>query len=114
MEVVVRRYRTRDGREPVTECLEQLDRKARARILARIERLAHGNFGDAKALRDRVWELRIDFGPGYRVYFGRDGSVAVILLCAGDKRRQDSDIERAIDLWREYTNRRNEERNARR
>jgi putative addiction module killer protein len=64
-----------------------------------------GNFGDAKALRDGVSEMRIDWGPGYRVYFGRDGQTMVILLCGGDKRRQDADIQRAVDLWREYVNR---------
>ena len=108
MDVVVRRYRTSDGREPFTEWLSKLgDRQARARILVRLERLAVGNFGDAKLLRQGVWELRIDFGPGYRVYFGRDGGALVILLCTGDKRSQDADIKRAIDLWQEYERRRN-------
>ena len=107
MEVIVRRYRTAAGAEPVTEWLAQLeDRKAGARILVRIERMALGNFGDAKALRAGVWELRVDYGPGYRVYFAREGKVAVILLCAGDKRSQDKDIGRAIELWQEYKSRR--------
>jgi len=108
LDVVVRRYCTSEGREPFTEWLSKLgDRQARARILVRLERLAVGNFGDAKLLRQGVWELRIDFGPGYRVYFGREGGALVILLCAGDKRSQDADIKRAIDLWQEYERRRN-------
>lgn len=107
MDVTVLRYRTVSGAEPFTEWLSKLDdRKACARILVRIERLALGNFGDAKVVREGIWELRLDFGPGYRVYFAREGSAAVILLCAGDKRRQDSDIERAIELWQEYKSRR--------
>jgi putative addiction module killer protein len=106
VDIVVRRYRTADGAEPFTEWLQQLDdRKARACILVRIERVALGNFGDAKLLREGVWELRVDFGPGYRVYFAREDPVTVILLCAGVKRKQDADIKRAIDLWQEYKGR---------
>jgi putative addiction module killer protein len=107
-EILVRRYRTAGGAEPFTEWLAELkDRKAHARILARIEVLALGSFGDSKALRGGVWELRVDVGPGYRVYFGREGNAVVILLCGGDKRKQDADIKRAIDLWQEYEGRRN-------
>ncbi len=70
----IRRYRNAAGGEPFTEWLGGLrDRSARARILARLERLEAGNFGDARCLRDGVSELRIDWGPGYRVYFGREG-----------------------------------------
>ena len=113
MEVTVRRYRTVDGSEPFTEWVSQLgDRKARARILVRIDRVALGNYGDAKVLREGVWELRVDYGPGYRVYFAREGEVAMILLCAGDKRKQDADIERAIELWQEYKSRRNQQSGA--
>lgn len=102
----IRRYRDPQGAEPFTEWLAGLrDRSAKARVLARLERLEAGNFGGAKALRDGVCEMRIDWGPGYRVYFGRDRQTVVILLCGGDKRRQDADIKRAVDLWREYVNR---------
>jgi len=103
----IRRYRAAAGDEPVTEWLADLsDRHARARILARLERLEVGNFGDSKFLRDGVNELRIDWGPGYRVYFARDGRTVIVLLCGGDKRKQDADIKRAVELWQEYTNRR--------
>jgi putative addiction module killer protein len=102
----LRRYRTAAGDEPLTQWLSDLpDRQVRARILARLERLEVGNFGDSKVLRDGVSELRIDWGPGYRVYFARDGKTALVLLCGGDKRKQDADIERAVALWQEYGNR---------
>ena len=109
----IRRYRTAAGDEPVTEWLSDLpDRQARARILARLERLEVGNFGDSKFLRDGVNELRIDWGPGYRVYFARDGRIVVVLLRGGDKRKQDADIKRAVELWKEYGNRKNRDPRA--
>lgn len=78
------------------------DRQARARVQARLDRLALGNPGDAKPLRDGVSELRIDYGPGYRVYFMRRGPVIVVLLAGGDKRTQDMDIERAIGIAKDW------------
>jgi putative addiction module killer protein len=71
----------------------------------RLERLEVGSFGDARFMRDGVSDLRIHWGPGYRVYFGRDGKTLIVLLCGGDKRKQDADIEKAVALWREYGNR---------
>jgi putative addiction module killer protein len=68
------------------------DARARARIASRIDRLAHGNPGDAKSVGDGVSEMRIDYGPGYRVYFVRRGPVLCVLLCGGDKSTQDKDI----------------------
>jgi putative addiction module killer protein len=79
------------------------DLEARARILARLRRLTLGNFGDARAVGARVFELRIDHGPGYRVYFMRHGEAIVLLLCAGDKRTQKADIRRAQRMVRELT-----------
>ena len=78
------------------------DRQARARVQARLDRLALGNPGDAKPLRDGVSELRIDYGPGYRVYFMWRGPVIVVLLAGGDKRTQDADIERAIGMAKDW------------
>lgn len=102
----VRRYRTTAGDEPVTEWLLELnDAQARARINARIARLAAGNFGDCKPLRGGVWELRVDWGPGYRVYYARIGRSVVLLLCAGDKRRQNPDIRRAIEFLDDFKRR---------
>jgi putative addiction module killer protein len=67
--------------------------------------LAAGNFGDCKPLREGVWELRVDWVPGYRVYYAMIGADRVLLLCGGDKRRQSADIERAIGQWRDYERR---------
>jgi putative addiction module killer protein len=78
------------------------DRTARIRVLVRIDRLADGNSGDFKPLRDGISELRIDHGPGYRVYFTRRGPLVIVLLVGGDKRTQDADIERAIAMARSW------------
>ena len=74
------------------------DIQARARIMVRIERLAAGNPGDVKPVREGVSELRIDYGPGYRVYFKKQGRSVIILLAGGDKRKQSSDIKTALRL----------------
>lgn len=74
------------------------DRQAVARITVRIDRLAAGNPGDAKPVGSGVSELRIDYGPGYRVYYQQRGAAVVLLCCGGDKRTQDADIRRAIEI----------------
>ena len=103
---VVRRYRTADGREVVSEWLERLrDVRAKARIAVRITRLAAGNFGDCKPLRDGVSELRVDYGPGYRIYFSMVGTQVVLLLCAGDKRTQEADIDKAVAFLADFKRR---------
>jgi putative addiction module killer protein len=76
------------------------DIRARARILARVERLTHGNPGDVEPIGEGVSELRIHYGPGYRVYFKQQGRKLVILLAGGDKRNQAKDIEKALSLAR--------------
>ena len=75
------------------------DAVGRTAINKRIYRVAAGNFGDRRLVGDGVWELRIHYGPGYRVYYGEDGPVIVLLLCGGDKRTQWRDIVRAQALW---------------
>ena len=77
------------------------DREARARITARIRRLSLGNPGDVKPVGSGVSEMRIDYGPGYRVYFGQRRQTVVVLLCGGEKRTQDRDIRLAKQYWRE-------------
>ncbi len=77
------------------------DREARARITVRIRRLSLGNPGDVKPVGGGVSEMRIDYGPGYRVYFVGRGDTVVVLLCGGDKRNQDRDIARALELAQE-------------
>jgi putative addiction module killer protein len=74
------------------------DRQAKARILARIDRLGLGNPGDVKPVGSGVSEMRIDYGPGYRVYYIQSGPVVVVLLCGGDKSTQSADIKRAIAI----------------
>ncbi len=102
----IRRYVTRAGKDVVGDWLAGLrDNQARARIVARIDRLSLGNFGDSKHLREGVWELRIDWGPGYRVYYAMAGRACVLLLCGGDKRKQSSDIGRAIAYLRDHKER---------
>ena len=102
----IRRYVTRGGKDVIGEWLADMsDMRTRAKIAARIDRLSAGNFGDCKPLRQRVWELRIDGGPGYRVYYAILGRTLVLLLCGGDKRRQSSDINRALDYLEDYQER---------
>ncbi len=102
----VRIYARPDGSEPFAEWLRGLrDKAGRNRVRQRINRLRTGHFGDVRSVGDRVQELRIHTGPGYRVYFGREGDAVVILLCGGDKGTQTRDIERARDHWRDYRSR---------
>jgi putative addiction module killer protein len=104
--IEVRRYLTASGKDVIGEWLESLnDARARARINVRFARLTVGNFGDCKRLREGVHELRIDYGPGYRVYFTRIGDSVVLLLCGGDKRGQLRDIERAITFRKDFARR---------
>lgn len=99
-------YLTPDGQDPVQEWMDDLrDLRARVAILRRIERMRLGNFGDHKFCRDGVWELRIDVGPGYRVYYAQAGAVLVLLLLGGDKRSQSADIERAATYWQDWQRR---------
>jgi putative addiction module killer protein len=99
-------YRMRDGRLPFNDWLNDLkDVGAAARILARIGRVRLGNMGDCKHVGAGVSELRIDHGPGYRVYLGQRGQTLVILLCGGDKRTQEQDILNAREYWNDYQKR---------
>lgn len=91
-------YLTVDGHDPFQAWLEATktkDRMAAMRVLTRLNRLAAGNAGDAKAVGDGVLELRIDYGPGYRVYYAKVGRRLVMLLIGGTKKRQQADIEQA-------------------
>ena len=103
--VEIRHYLTSSGKNVFMEWLDSLRDVRRTRIAARIARLEAGNFGDCKALQDGVWELRVAWGPGYRVYYAMIGRLCVLLLCGGDKRRQSADIRRAIEYWNDYQRR---------
>lgn len=105
--IEVRNYETADGVQPVAAWLGSLrDSMARLRIAARIERLGKGLPGAWKNVGGSVCELRIDAGPGYRVYYAQHGNALILLLCGGDKRTQTRDIERAHDYWKDYQARR--------
>ena len=99
----LRHYQTLTGEQPFVEWLQGLDdRHARTRIEARLARVAVGKLGDVEPVGEGVLELRIDWGPGYRVYFSRVGKVIVLLLCGGDKRTQQKDIKRAKTYFEDY------------
>ena len=98
----VSHYVTPDGRDYFGDRLADQNREVRGRIQARLDRIIVGNFGDHRNLQGGIAELRLDFGPGYRVYYGRDGDDLVLLLAAGTKVRQTRDIEGARTLWRQY------------
>ena len=96
-------YQTTDGREPFNEWLVSIrDIETQARIRARLERLEDGNLGDCQSVGEGVFELRLHFGAGYRVYFGQIGNTIILLLCGGDKSSQRQDIKRAKTYWMEY------------
>lgn len=86
------------------------DSQAKVAVVRRVTRVELGNFGDHKFCRDGVWELRIDVGPGYRVYYALSGHRIVLLLCGGDKRTQDADIARAVGYWQDWQRRTDDEK----
>ena len=98
-----RRFRyVEAGNSPFADWFNSLDAVTAARVDKYIRRLEAGNFGTAKPLQEGVSELKLDFGPGYRVYFGREGKTIIILLGGGSKRRQSADIATAVERWRRY------------
>ena len=101
----LRIYADDKGREPFTDWLQGIrDPIHRRRILARLRRLETGNSGDSKSVGEQVFELRLHFGPGYRIYYARHADVIIVILLGGTKSTQRSDIDRARKLWQEYLN----------
>jgi putative addiction module killer protein len=99
-------YTTDDGTDIYQKWVDSLrDSRARVAILRRVDRAATGNFGDHKPCRNGVFEMRIDIGPGYRVYYFQHRQMLVVLLCAGDKRTQDTDISKAVDCRTDFLRR---------
>ncbi|WP_050124627.1 type II toxin-antitoxin system RelE/ParE family toxin [Yersinia pseudotuberculosis] len=102
----IKHYLTPEGRYLYMEYLKSLrDSIAKAKISSRVNRIASGNFGDHKPCREGVWELRIDQGPGYRVYYSLVDGEVVLLLLGGDKRSQNADIDQAIVCLKDYLTR---------
>jgi putative addiction module killer protein len=100
--VELRYYLGADGRGPFARWFDDLDTDAAAKVVRTLARIEQGNLSNAKSVGEGVHEYKIDFGPGYRVYFGRDGDRLVILLAGGTKKRQQRDIETARAYWRDY------------
>ena len=106
----VREYLAADGSSPYAKWFNALNAPAAAKVAIAITRMAQGNLSNAKSVGGGIQEYRIDFGPGYRIYFGRDGDRLVILLGGGTKKRQQNDIHRAQNLWSDYRRRKKEEK----
>lgn len=100
------RYQTAAGRRPYSDWLLDLDFAAAARIEAHVDRMKMGNFGNSRSVGHGVFELKIDAGPGFRVYYLRDDGKVVVLLCGGDKGSQSSDILKAHTYAGDYRERR--------
>ncbi|MCG9892758.1 MAG: type II toxin-antitoxin system RelE/ParE family toxin [Thermosynechococcaceae cyanobacterium MS004] len=104
---VVREYLTQAGENPYRNWLACLDKAVKARVQARVMRFEQGNLGDSKVVGEGVWEARLMFGAGYRIYFALDGDTILLLLLGGDKRTQSKDIRKAQQYWTDYCTRRN-------
>jgi putative addiction module killer protein len=99
----IQRYVTAEGKIPFSDWFNNLkDIQAKLKITKRIARVELGNLGDCKSVGDGVFELRINYGPGYRIYFGQIDLVIILLLCGGDKQTQAQDIQKAKGYWQDY------------
>jgi len=108
----IEHYLTETGRNPFAQWYTGLrDHKIKRAIDRRLYRMALGNFGDCKHCRNGVWEIRIDFGPGYRVYYAQHGKTVVLLLAGGEKRTQQADISRACEYWKTFLQLQSKEEN---
>lgn len=103
--VEIRYYQTTFEKRPFQEWLDSLDATLQQIVAVRLARIRRGLFGDAEPVGEGVFELKLDVGPGYRIYYGRDGKVVVILLHAGQKKRQSADIRAAQAFWQDYARR---------
>ena len=94
-------YSTKTGKEPYSDWQDRLDKTTRAIVRNRLERIRLGNFGKAKVIKGSkdIWEIVLDFGPGYRIYYGKKGSTIILLLVGGEKKSQERDIEKAKQYW---------------
>ena len=108
--IEIREYIDIQGRSPYARWFNRLNAPAAAKVATALVRMEQGNLSNVKGVGSGVFESRIDFGPGYRVYFGKDGNALIILLGGGTKKRQQQAIETAKDLWRDYKRRKQRER----
>jgi putative addiction module killer protein len=108
--IEVREYLDRSGHSQFAAWSDRLNREVAAKVASALARMQQGNFSNAKGVGSGVYEYRIDFGPGYRIYFGKDGERLVILLGGGTKKRQHEDIATALSRWQDYKLRKGTER----
>ena len=107
--IEVREYLDVEGNSPYAKWFDRLNVTAAAKVAIAVHRMEQGNFSNVKGVGAGVYEYRIDFGPGYRVYFGKNGDRLVILLAGGTKKRQGADIAAAKENWRDYKRRKRQE-----
>ena len=107
--IEVREYLDREARSPYGVWFDRLNAQAASKVATALTRLAAGNISNVKGVGAGLFENKIDFGPGYRVYFGKDGETLVILVGGGTKKRQQLDIDTALAYWQEYKRRKKEE-----
>ena len=105
MTISVREYLDKDGRSPFARWFKGLDATSAAKIGTVLYRLEQGNFSRVESVGSGVYECKVNFGPGYRIYFGKDGEELVILLGGGSKKRQSADISMALACWQDYKRR---------
>lgn len=107
--VDIKEYLDQNGRSPFGDWSNSLDREAAAKVAVALARMQQGNLSNTKGVGAGVYEYRVDFGPGYRIYFGKDGDLLVILVGGGTKKRQQLDIANAIARWQDYKRRKPKE-----
>lgn len=105
MTVAVKEYLDTDGKSPFARWFAELGAQTAAKVATALYRLEQGNFSNVEGVGSGVYEYKINFGPGYRVYFGKDGDKIVILLGGGSKKRQSADISAALVCWQDYKRR---------
>lgn len=107
--IEVREYLDGKGNSPYAKWFTRLNANAAVKVATAIHRMEQGNFSNVKGVGAGVYEYRVDFGPGYRIYFGKDGDLLVILLAGGTKKRQGADITAAKEHWQDYKRRKRKE-----
>ena len=110
--IEIREYLDTAGRSLYAEWFDRLNAEAAAKVTTAVTRISLGNFSNVEGVGSGVFEYKLDFGPGYRIYFGKDGETLVILLGGGTKKRQQRDINAALANWQDYKRRKKEEHDA--